>query len=163
MIDKKIVILIGVLIVVAVIILALGFANIKLGGTPSDSFSALFDKMQKDDPNSTEVNLVLTSEFIAGQQIDVKDEIVSMSYNGFVTTFTFVYTGTAWENKTHGTDFEVKMNFGHIGVQNAMFSVSLTGDFRPSYSPGDMISLRTTAVKSGDNLVLGQNWILVAA
>lgn len=163
MIDKKIVVIIGILVVVALVVLALGFVNIKFGA-PGGSFSALFDKMQKEDANSTHIMLVLPSDYTVGQQIDIRDEIVSMTYDGWNTYFTFVYSGTKWVNETGGTDFDVLYKSGaSIGVHDAMFTLHLSGDHRPSYSPGDLISLRTTAAARSGHVVLDPSWILVAS
>ena len=157
MIDKKVLILIAVLIVVAILIVALSFVNISFGGR-GDSFSALYDKMEERELGSLE--LVLPSSYVAGDVIKVRDKIIAIDASEYTTTFYFLYTGTQWINESSGSDFEVLQYYGGpIHVSNAVFGIHVSLDFSASFDVGDYISLQTTARISAGDPILAGNWV----
>lgn len=162
MIDRKVLILIGALAVVAILILSLGFVNISFGGG-GDSYTALFDKMEdRREEMIGNPELVLGSEYTDDDIVRVRDTIIAITcYGGSQTTFYFMYTGTVWINEYAGTNFEVILNVGEIRVQNSVFGITVNGNFTASFDVGDYVTLQTTVGESGDDLVLNRNWVVV--
>lgn len=161
MIDKKVIVLIGVLVVVALLVLAFSTIKLDFSSTSGSTFSSLFDKMEEKRAGSLE--LVLPSTYENGQQITITDKIVAMKSTDFSTTFYFLYTGTKWINETSGTDFEVVTYLGgNLHVRNAMFAITiLPVDLTSMYDVGDLITLKTSVKISGGKPVLSGSWMVI--
>ena len=163
MIDKKVLLLIAALIVVAVVVLAasmLSPASMRGGG---DSFSALFDKMDKD--TGTEMNLVLPSTYVTGEVITITDTVVAMELitpdSPTKTRFYFDYVGTKWVNETSGTDFSVVQDAGKIEISHAQFYLEVSGDLHLSVHVGQSLTFQTTVASHLGDQVLRHNWVPV--
>ena len=159
MIDKKVLLMIVALAVVAVVVLAasmLGPTSIRGGGS---SFSALFDKMET---NSSTANLVLPSTYLTGEKITVTDTVVDMELitpdSPTKTRFYFDYVGTKWVNETGGTDFSVIMDAGKLEISHAQFYIEVSGDYHLSIHVGQSLTLQTTVASHLGNQVLKHNW-----
>lgn len=162
MIDKKVIILIGVLVVVALLVLVVSTMKLDFsGGQGGASFTALIDTMQETEPGSLE--LVLPDTYTSNQQITITDKIIAMRSTDYSTTFYFLYSGTVWINETSGTNFDVITYQGEdLHVRNALFSVTVNGDMHALYDIGDMITLKTSVKISGGNAMLSGTWVVVA-
>jgi len=161
MIDKKTLLFIGVLVVVAIIVLAVGLVAPSLGGPSGSSFSALFDKMVE--KVSGEKQLVLPNgTYAVGQDITVTDKIIAIaSPNAYSTTLYFLYQGTTWANEEDGTSFDVITDEHAIHVRGAMFSIQLGTDLSVAFDVGDSITIQTQTELSDGRIVLGHDWALV--
>jgi hypothetical protein len=163
MIDKRVIVLIGVLVVVAILVLAFSTMKIDFSSKSGKSFSELIDSMEEKIPGSLE--LVLPSTYTNNQQITITDRIVAMESTDYSTTFYFLYTGTKWANETTGTDFEILTYMGgNIHVRHAMFSITIVAvDLHAMYDIGDMITLKTSVKISGGKPVLSGTWVVMGA
>lgn len=157
MIDKKVIVLIGVLVVAALLIVVVSSVNFNFSSGSGSSFTALMDSMHETETGSLE--LVLPSTYLNNQEIKITDKIISIQSNGYSTTFYFVYTGTKWINESSGTSFDVLTHQGgHLLVRNAIFHVTLTGEFQDLYAVGGMITLKTSVRIDAGNPVLLGTW-----
>jgi hypothetical protein len=161
MIDKKVLLLIGALVIVAVVVLAasmLSPASIRGGGS---SFSALFDKMEIN--SGTEADLVLPNTYLTGEVITITDTVVAMEIinSGTTTRFYFDYVGTKWVNETSGTDFSVVQDANKIEVAHAQFHIDVSGDYHLSVHVGKSLTLQTSVASHLGDLVLKHNWVPV--
>lgn len=160
MIDKKAMLIIVTLAVVAIVILAMALVVPSMSGPSSSSFSGLFDKMVE--KNSGEKNLALpNATYKAGDKIVVTDKIIAMRSHTYSTTLYFLYQGTKWVSETEGTSFHVLTEGGYISVYGAMFSISIGTDLSVAFDIGDSITIQTTAEASDGAVVLGDSWALV--
>lgn len=161
MIDKRVIVLIGVLVVAAVLILVVSTVNINFSsGQRGISFTALIDTMQESEPGSSE--LVLADTYSNNQQITITDKIIAMKSTDYSTAFYFLYSGAVWVNETSGTNFDVITYQGEdLHVRNALFSVTVNGDIHALYDVGDMITLRTSVKMSGGHPVLSGIWVVI--
>jgi len=159
MIDKKVLLLIGALVIVAVVVLAASMispASIRGGGS---SFSALFDKMEIN--TGTEADLVLPSTYLTGEVITITDTVVAMEVisHGTATRFYFNYVGTKWINETSGTDFSVVQDVSKIQISHAQFHIDVSGDLHMSVHVGSSLTLQTTVASLFGDQVLRHNWV----
>jgi hypothetical protein len=161
MIDKKTLLFIGVLAVVAIIVLAVGLIAPSLGNTSGSSFSALFDKMVE--KVSGEKQLVLPNgTYAADQTIKVTDKIIAIaSPNAQSTTLYFLYQGATWVDEEDGTSFDVLTDNGHISVDSAMFHLHFNTDLSVALDIGDSITLQVHTELSDGRIVLGHDWAVV--
>ncbi len=159
--DKRILLMIVGLVVVAVVVLAVSVAMPATTHASGSSFSALFDKMQLKAGSANE--LVLPSNiYTAGQVITVTDKIIAMDVAdyGLQTTLYFLYDGVKWVNTSNGNSFNVMQNINEIQVKHSMFSMTFYTDLSKKYSVGGDISVQTSIMISQGNYVLGSNWAL---
>lgn len=157
MINKRVLTVIGVLIILAFAVLIVALASPSFGGGGS-SFSALFDRLERDNISS-ELLMLPTDEFEEDQKITVNDKIISMRIHGADTYFVFVYRGDKWVNETGGTYFVVPTDSYHgIYVNGAWFEVRVDGRYSASFDVGDTITLQTTVVEDEDKLVFDHEW-----
>jgi hypothetical protein len=165
MIDKKVLLLIGALVVVAVVVLAVSLIGPSGSHVSGSSFSALFDKMEK--RAGTTADLVLPSSYTNGEVVTVTDTVVAREldiHDGNVksTTLFFNYEGTKWINETSATTFNVLTNLEDIKVVHAAFSIQLNGDWSGTISVGEDVTLQTVVtVLPGGVLVLKNSWVPV--
>jgi len=159
MIDKKALLLIGVLAVVAILVLAVGFIAPSMGKPSGSSFSALFDKMVE--KTKWDRDLVLpNTTYTAGQNIVVTDKIIAMSLNAQTTTLYFLYQGTTWAEETNGSSFDVLTDADPISVRGATFHIHLGTDLSYAFNVGDYITVQVQTKSSNGNIILGHNWAL---
>jgi len=156
MIDKRALTVIGVLIILAFAVLIVALISPSFGGGGS-SFSALFDRLERDNASS-ELLVLPADEFEEDQEITVKDKIISMRVHGDDTYFAFVYTGNDWVNETGGTEFVVPDGRYNIVVEAALFEIRVDGKYSASFDVGDTITLQTTVVEDDDKLVFDHEW-----
>lgn len=164
MIDKKVLLLIGALVVVAIIVLAVGLLAPSLNKPSGSSFSALFDKMVKKSNNSND--LVLSpSSYASGDKIIITDKIIAIKLlPGYqTTTLYFLYQGTEWINKSTGTSFDVLTDLYPISVEGSSFSINIGSDLSVAYNVGSYITLQGTVFAANGHLVLGHNLALAVA
>lgn len=161
MIDKKVLLLIGALVIVAVVTLAVSLFAPGSSHASGSSFSALFDKMENKTGEPTTLILPSTS-YSAGQVITVSDNIIAMDVDDYhlSTTLYFLYDGSVWVNENNGNSFEVKQDVESIHVANSVFKLTLGTDLSVKYDVGGSISLQVSVVLSHGDLVLGHIWTL---
>jgi hypothetical protein len=161
MIEKKTLLIIAVLAVVAILVLAIGLIGpaISSGGS---GFTALFDKMTNKS-NLTHTLVIQNGTYKAGDAIKVTDKIIAIdTHNSQSTTLYFLYQGTKWADETDGTSFNVMTDDGAISVEGAMFHIHIGTDLSVAFNVGNSITLQTQAVSDSGNLVLGHDWVLVS-
>lgn len=159
MIDKKAMLIIVTLAVVAIMILAIALIAPSIGNPSGSSFSALFDKMVE--KQAGEKDLVLpNTTYAAGTNIIVTDKIIAMSSSTHSTTLYFLYQGTKWASETEGTSFDVLTEGGHISVHGALFAIWIGTDLSVAFDIGDSITIQTQTESSGGAIVLGDSWAL---
>jgi hypothetical protein len=161
MIDKKVLLLIGALVIVALVILAVSLVMPGSTRASGSSFSALFDKMENKTGTSSE--LVLPEEsYTAGQVITVTDRIIAMDVDDYhlSTTLYFIYEGSKWINENTGSSFDVLQDVEKIRVKNSVFHLTLGTDLSVKYDVGGSISLQVGVTLSHGDLVLGHIWTL---
>jgi len=166
MVDKKILTMIGALLVIAVIVIAIVAMRPSFGGG-EDSFSDLFDKLDEGNwtVHESYMPLVLSSEFEDGQEIIVEDRIIAMEGED-ATRFYFLYTGDKWVDEEEGTDFAVptdatpyhQYDFGYIGVSDGVFSIQFNEKYTASFDVGDSIRMTTKVVSEEGVLVFDHDW-----
>ena len=162
MIEKKTLLLVGVLAIVAILVLAVGLIGPSIGGTGGSSFSVLFDKMTTKS-NDTNALVIPNGTYKAGDTIKVTDKIVAIdSHNAQSTTLYFLYQGSKWVDETDGTSFNVMTDGGEISVVGAMFQIHMGTDLSVAFDVGDTITIQTQVVSHDGNLVLSHDWAIVS-
>lgn len=162
MMDKKAMLLIGVLAVVAILVLAVGLIAPSMGKPSGLSFSALFDKMAEKVTGDRAL-ILPNATYTAGQKILVTDKIIAMAaQDSQSTTLYFLYQGTTWADEEDGSSFNVLTDSSPISVQGAVFHVHIGTDLSVAYDIGDSITLQVQVESSDGFLVLGHNWALAA-
>jgi len=161
MIEKKTLLLVGVLAVVAVLVLAIGLIapSISAGGS---SFSALFDKMASKGNNADNL-FIPNGTYKAGDTIKITDKIVAIdSHHSQYTTLYFLYQGSKWVDVSDGTSFIVINDGGNISVAGATFHITMGTDLSKAFKVGDSITIQTEVVSAYGNLVIGHDWALAS-
>jgi len=159
MLDKRILTLIGALLILALLIVAVAMVAPTIGSGGGKSFTSLFDRLEMENESDESHWLKLGDDFEAGDEIIVKDKIVSIRQSWGDTIFTFTYTGNKWVNETGGTNFHVPDgSHNGIDVRGSVFEIQVDGKFSSSFDVGDKIRLTTTVVQDEGELVFDDDW-----
>ena len=161
MIEKRTLLIVVVLAVVAILVLAIGLIGpaISSGGS---GFTSLFDKMTTKG-NLTHTLVIQNGTYKAGDTIKVTDKIIAIeTHNTQSTTLYFLYQGTKWVDEADGTSFHVLTDGGAISVEGALFHIHIGTDLSVAFNVGNSITLQSQVVSDSGYLVLGQDWVLVS-
>ncbi len=173
--EKKILATMAALVVVAVVVVAAVTVSVGAGPRGAGGFTALFDKLQNSDVNVTHnQQLMLPSNWKAGDKITVTDTIVDMWYQWtmvgqthvYTTSLIFTYLGQKWNNPQRGTDFNVPQNIPFspwLEVRHGSFEIDVSSatNLTARYHIGDSITLTTMLSQNGNAMMAFGEWQVV--
>jgi hypothetical protein len=171
--DRKILMIMSALVVVAVLVVA--FVMIASGGLRrAGGFTTLFDKMQYDGTDTYHQRLSCPTSWDVGDKKSVSDSIVDMSFwkethgstSVYWTTMWFVYTGNQWNDPSRGSSFYVpdKSADGWLAVEHGMFSITVSSatNISAKFDIGDVITLETLLVTNNNVVVALGDWVVAS-